>query len=329
MKKLLNNPEDVVEEMLQGIVYAHGDKLKRVEGFNVITRKESGNKVGIVSGGGSGHEPAHAGFVGKGMLDAAVSGNVFASPSPDQIIEGIKAADNGKGVLLVVKNYSGDVMNFEMATELAEMEGIETASVVVGDDVAVENSTYTTGRRGIVGTLFVHKIAGAAAEKGAELSEVERIAKKVVDNVRSMGMSLTPCINPAVGKPGFDLGEKEMGIGIGIHGEPGVCTSEIKTADETAEILVNKILEDIDYKDSELGVIINGLGATPLMELYIVNRKVVEILEEKNIKIHKTFVGNYMTALDMAGCTISILKLDNELKELLDYPCDAPALVQK
>lgn len=328
MKKLINKTQDVVEEMLQGIALAHSDRVKRIEGFNVIARNEKGNKVGLVSGGGSGHEPSHAGFVGQGMLDAAVAGNVFASPSPDQIIEGIKAADNGKGVLLVVKNYSGDIMNFEMAAELAEMEGIETRTIVVNDDVAVEDSTYTTGRRGIIGTVFVHKIAGAAAQKGLNLDEVKRIADKVVDNVRSMGMSLTPCIIPEVGKPGFELKDNEMGIGIGIHGEPGVAVSEIKSADETAEILVNKILEDKDYCKSEVGIIINGLGATPLMELYIVNRKVQELLKEKNIKVYKTYVGNYMTALEMAGFNISLIKLDDELKELLDYPCNTPALVQ-
>jgi len=284
------------------------------------------DKVALVSGGGSGHEPSHAGFLGEGMLDGAVAGEVFTSPTPDQVFEAIKAVDQGEGVLLVIKNYTGDIMNFEMAGEMAEAEGIDVKQVVVNDDVAVENSTYTTGRRGIAGTIFVHKVAGAAAEAGKSLDEVQSLANKVIDNVRSMGMSLTPCTIPAAGKPGFELEEDEMEVGLGIHGEPGTYKDEIKTADEIAEILVGKILDDIEYKSGDkAAVLINGLGGTPLMELYIVNRKVKELLDEKGIEVYKTIVGNFMTSLEMAGCSVSLLKLDDELIEYLDAKADTIA----
>lgn len=328
MKKLINNPNEVVTEMIEGMILAHPDKLKNLEGTSVIARKDApvAGKVGIVSGGGSGHEPSHAGYVGKGMLDAAVCGEVFTSPTPDQVYEAIKAVDSGNGVLLIIKNYTGDVMNFEMAAEMAEAEGIKVAKVVVNDDVAVENSTYTTGRRGIAGTVFVHKIAGAKAQKGASLEEVEAVANKVIENVRSMGMALTPCIVPAAGKPGFHLGDNEMEIGMGIHGEPGIEKTELKSADEVAEILLNKILEDMKLSSNDkVAVMINGLGATPVMELYIVNRKVSQMLQERGIQVHETFVGNFMTSLEMAGCSVTLLKLDNELAELLDAECDTVA----
>src|SRR5690606_27868598 len=328
MKKLINNPNEVVTEMIEGMILAHPDKLKNLEGTSVIARKDApvAGKVGIVSGGGSGHEPSHAGYVGKGMLDAAVCGEVFTSPTPDQVYEAIKAVDSGNGVLLIIKNYTGDVMNFEMAAEMAEAEGIKVAKVVVNDDVAVENSTYTTGRRGIAGTVFVHKIAGAKAQKGASLEEVEAVANKVIENVRSMGMALTPCIVPAAGKPGFHLGDNEMEIGMGIHGEPGIEKTELKSADEVAEILLNKILEDMKLSSNDkVAVMINGLGATPVMELYIVNRKVSQMLQERRIQVHETFVGNFMTSLEMAGCSVTLLKLDDELAELLDAECDTVA----
>ncbi|SDJ87815.1 dihydroxyacetone kinase subunit DhaK [Natronincola ferrireducens] len=325
MKKIINNPNHVVTEMLQGIVKAHPE-LQYFEGVEVICKKDKKKKVGLVSGGGSGHEPAHAGYVGTGMLDAAVSGNVFASPSPDRVLKGIQEANTGEGVLLIIKNYSGDIMNFDMAKELAEMEGIRVESVVVKDDVAVKDSTYSTGRRGIAGTVFVHKLAGAKSETGASLDEVKRVAEKTITNIRSMGMAMTPCTLPAVGKPGFVLEENEVEIGMGIHGEPGVEKTTIKTAVELAEILCNKILDDYDYEGSEVALMVNGLGATPLMELYILNNEVEKVLSKHNIKIHKTFVGNYMTALEMAGCSITLLKLDDELKELLDAPCDTPAM---
>ena len=326
MKKIINNPNDVVTEMLQGLAKANPNVVYAGEGVEVISRKEKkSGKVGVISGGGSGHEPAHAGYVGKGMLDAAVAGNVFASPSPDRIIEGIKAADSGAGVLMVIKNYSGDIMNFEMAGELASMEDIKTASVVVRDDVAVPNSTFSTGRRGIAGTVFVHKVAGAAAEMGKSLEEVQAAAQKTADNVRSMGMAMSPCILPGVGKPGFSLGEKEVEIGMGIHGEPGVSREDLRPAKDLAEELVGRILADYDYSGSEVAVMVNGLGGTPLMELYIMYNEVEKYLAEKGIKIYRAFVGNYMTSLEMAGCSVTLLKLDDELKTYLDYPSEAPA----
>lgn len=328
MKKLINNPENVVQEMLSGMVLAHPEYIRKLEGFNVLVRRNSPiqGKVAIVSGGGSGHEPAHGGYVGKGMLDGAVAGDVFTSPTPDPVYEAIKAVDGGAGVLLVVKNYTGDIMNFEMARDMAEMEGINVDYVVVNDDVAVENSTYTAGRRGIAGTIFVHKIAGAKAETGAKLEEVKAVAEKVINSVRSMGMALTPCIVPAAGKANFTLEENEMEIGMGIHGEPGTHREDIKTADEITEHLVSKILEDMPLnKGEEVAVMVNGLASTPLMELYIVNRKVNEMLQAKGVKVYKTLVGEFMTSLEMAGCSVSILRLDEELKVLLDATADTPA----
>lgn len=331
MKKVINVPEQVVEEMLQGMALAYPQYLKRVEGFDVLVRENSpvADKVGLVSGGGSGHEPSHAGFVGRGMLDGAIAGAVFTSPTPDQVYEAIKAVDSGTGVLLIIKNYSGDVMNFDMATEMAIAEGINVEKVIVNDDVAVENSTWTIGRRGIAGTIFVHKIAGAKAETGATLVEVKRVAEKVIENVRSMGMALDSCTVPAAGKPSFVLDDNEVEIGMGIHGEPGTHREALTSADEITSHLVGKILADMPLNcGEEVAVIVNGLGATPLMELYIVNRKVAELLDSKGVKIAKTYVGNYMTSLEMAGFSVSILKLDSELKELLLAQADTPALVQ-
>jgi len=295
--------------------------------LEVISRKDkTKKKVGLVSGGGSGHEPAHAGYVGYGMLDAAVSGNVFASPSPDRIIKGIEEANTGEGVLLIIKNYSGDIMNFEMSKDLAEMDDIKVETVIVRDDVAVEESSYSTGRRGIAGTVFVHKIAGAKAEMGGSLEEVKAAAEKAIDHVNSMGMAMSPCILPGVGTPGFTLGDDEVEIGMGIHGEPGVFHTNVKSAKEFAEILVDKILDDYDYSDSEVAVMVNGLGSTPLMELYIMYNEVEDLLKSKGIKVYRSFVGNFMTALEMGGCSVSLLKLDDELKELLDYEADTPGL---
>lgn len=324
MKKIINNPNDVVEQMLKGIEISNPKVIYESEG-NVIVRKDKTEKVGLVSGGGSGHEPAHAGYVGKGMLDAAVSGNVFASPSPDQVLKGIQLANSGKGVLLIIKNYAGDIMNFEIAEELAAMEDIEVDHVVVKDDVSVKDDDESTGRRGIAGTVFVHKIAGAKAESGASLAEVKAVAQKVIENVRSFGISLSPCTIPAVGTTGFTIEVDEMEVGMGIHGEAGIEVSKIKPSKEIAELVVNKILEDKDFKDSEVAVMINGMGATPLMELYILAGDVNEVLESKDVKPIKYYVGNYMTAIEMAGASVSILKLDDELKELLAAPSDTPA----
>lgn len=326
MKKIINQPSDVVSEALIGMQMAYPNELDYTPGAEVISRHVKGDKVAVISGGGAGHEPLHAGFVGTGMLDAAVSGNVFSSPSPDRIGAAIEKMDAGKGILLVIKNYSGDIMNFGLAADLAEADDIEVESVVIKDDVAVPDSTYSTGRRGIAGTVFVHKIAGAMAERGASLSEVKRAAEHAIENIRSMGMAMTPCTLPAVGKPGFVLADDEVEIGMGIHGEPGVERTKIKTAKETAQILLEKILADYDYENSEVAVLVNGLGGTPLMELYILNMEVQNLLKEKGIRVHRTLVGNYTTALDMTGCSVTLMKLDDELKELLDAPCNTPAL---
>jgi dihydroxyacetone kinase-like protein len=330
MKKLINGVDDVVDEMLDGMARAYPRHLRRLDGLDVVVRAGgSAGKVALVSGGGSGHEPAHGGYVGRGMLDAAVSGAVFTSPTPDQVYEAIVAANGGRGVLLVIKNYTGDVMNFEMAADMARDEGIEVEQVIVADDVAVEGSTWTVGRRGIAGTVFVHKIAGACAEAGADLAEVRRVAQKVVDNVRSMGMALHACTVPSAGRPGFDLADDEMEIGIGIHGEPGVARVPVAPANDVVDELLEKILaEGIFGAGDEVAVMVNGMGATPLMELHVANGHLGDALAERGIRVHRTMVGNYMTSLDMAGFSITLLKLDDELKALLDAPCDTPALVQ-
>ncbi|QVK05814.1 dihydroxyacetone kinase subunit DhaK [Mycoplasma mycoides] len=329
MKKLINSPETLVNEMLEGLVKAYPNKLKRVEGFDVIIRNDDikKDKVALVSGGGSGHEPAHAGYVGYGMLDGAVAGAVFTSPTPDQVYQAIKSSNANKGVLLIIKNYTGDILNFEMAQDMASMEGIEVDSVVVNDDVAVEDSLYTAGRRGVAGTVFVHKIAGAKAEMGASLQEVKNTALKVIKNVRTMGMAISPCIVPAAGKSNFSLNEDEMEIGIGIHGEPGVYRDKLKPVDQIVDTLTDKILNDIQInKDEQVAVMINGMGATPEMELLVINNHLNDILTNKGIKIYKTFVGNFMTSIEMGGFSISILKLDDELKQLLDHKADTPGL---
>lgn len=325
MKKIINDPERVVSEMLAGIEISDSS-LKYIPGFEVIARREPNKeKVAIISGGGSGHEPAHAGYVGRGMLDAAVAGNVFASPSPDRILEAIHQVGGDKGVLMVIKNYSGDIMNFSMAAELAEMEGYKVMSVVTRDDVAVPESTYSTGRRGIAGTVFVHKIAGAAAEAGRSLEEVRDVAQKVIDNTRSMGMAMSPCILPGVGKPGFVLADDEIEVGMGIHGEPGVERTSVKTSKELAEILCGHILADMDFSGSDCAVMVNGLGGTPLMELYILTNDVNALLREKRINPVRWYVGNYMTSLEMSGCSVSLLGLDDEMKAYLDAPAHTAA----
>ncbi|MBS4534517.1 dihydroxyacetone kinase subunit DhaK [Clostridium sp. D2Q-14] len=310
--------------MVEGIIMANPDKLKKLEGFNILVRKDAPNKkVGLVSGGGSGHEPSHAGYVGRGMLDAAVVGDVFTSPTPDAVFEAIKAVDGGEGVLLIIKNYTGDVMNFEMAEEMAQAEGIKVDHVVVNDDVAVEDSLYTTGRRGVAGTVFVHKIAGAVAERGGSLEEVKKAAEKVIANVRTKGMALYPCRVPSADKSTFTLAEDEIELGIGIHGEPGTKRTSIMSADEIVGDLTNSVLDDLPFKaGDDVVLMINSMAATPLMELFIANKRVNEILEDKGIKIHKTFIGEFMTSLEMTGFSITLLKLDNELKELLKYPTE-------
>ena len=330
MKKIINSVELVEEQMIEGLQKAFPQYVKRVEGSNVLARAEKKEgKVALVSGGGSGHEPAHAGYVGTGMLDAAVPGAVFTSPTPDQVYEAIKAVATDKGVLMIIKNYTGDVMNFEMAADMARDEGITVDEVIVNDDVAVDGSLYTVGRRGVAGTVFVHKITGAKAETGASLEEVKATAQKVIDNVRTMSMAIRPCTVPAAGKPGFELADDEVEIGIGIHGEPGTHKEKISTANETVDQLLGKILaEGIYNAGDKVAVMVNGMGATPLSELYIANLEVSKVLADKGISVARTFVGNYMTSLEMAGFSISLLKLDDELEALLNAPADTPAFRQ-
>ena len=329
MKKIINEPENVVLEMCEGLALAYPDIVTLNKKHKIVMRKNlDENKVSLISGGGSGHEPSHAGFVGTGMLDAAVCGDVFASPSTIQVYNAILATQSKKGTLLIVKNYSGDCMNFDGAAEMAiEDDELKVERVYVNDDVAVKDSTYTVGRRGVAGTVFVHKIAGALAEKGAGLKEVKAVANKVIANVRSMGFALTSCTVPAKGSPTFDINEDEMEFGVGIHGEPGVAREKIVTADEIAQMITDKIITDLPFRsDDEVVLMVNGLGATPLQELFILNRMVRKILDGNNIRVYKTMVGNYMTSIDMAGASITLLKLDQELKSLFDSPACTPAL---
>lgn len=328
MKKIINQPENLVIEMCEGMIKAHPNELAFSKKHKIISRKNLNNdKVTLISGGGSGHEPAHAGFVGKGMLDVAVCGDVFASPSTIQVYNAIVNSESDKGTLLIIKNYSGDVMNFEAAAEMAEEDDdITVAKVYVNDDIAVKDSLYTIGRRGVAGTIFVHKIAGAAAEKGLSLEDVKAVAEKTIANVRTIGFALTSCTVPAKGTPTFSLEENELEFGVGIHGEPGIAKQEIATADELAEKMVAKLMEDLPFAaGDEVALMVNGLGATPLQELYVLNNSVNKVLEKAEIKPYKTFVGNYMTAIDMAGSSITMLKLDDELKELLDESVDTVA----
>ncbi|MGG0340625.1 dihydroxyacetone kinase subunit DhaK [Priestia megaterium] len=328
MKKIINKPEDVVLEMCKGMVLAHPE-LNLIEKYKVIKKDQiNKSKVSIISGGGSGHEPAHAGYVGKGMLDAAVCGDVFASPSQIQIYQAIKETASDKGTLLVIKNYSGDMMNFKNAAYLAEEDGIQVDYVKVDDDIAVQDSLYTVGRRGVAGTVLVHKIAGAAAERGYDLPKVKEAAENAIANVKSIGFGLTSCTVPAKGTPTFEIAEDEMEFGVGIHGEPGIRREKIISADELAERTVTSLLKEVGIEDGkgEVAVLINGFGSTPLQELYLLNHSVIRELSRRNVTIARTFVGNYMTAIDMAGASISIMKLDEHLKSLLSEECDTPAL---
>lgn len=323
MKKIINKPENVVTEMLDGLAYVHSDLVHRVEGVDIIARNEqAAGQVGLISGGGSGHEPAHAGFVGDGMLSAAIAGAVFTSPTPDQILEAIKAADQGAGVFMVVKNYSGDIMNFEMAQELAEMEGIEVASVVVDDDIAVENSLYTQGRRGVAGTIFVHKILGHAAREGKSLAEIKDLADKIVPNIHTIGLALSGATVPEVGKPGFVLAEDEIEYGIGIHGEPGYRKESMQPSRQLAEELTGKLLEAFEAKAGErYALLINGMGATPLMEQYIFANDVASILGDAGLDVVYRKLGNYMTSIDMAGLSLTLMKIEDDAwLEALESP---------
>lgn len=323
MKKIINKPENVVTEMLDGLAYVHNDLVHRVEGFDIIVRNEKvSGQVGIISGGGSGHEPAHAGFVGDGMLSAAIAGAVFTSPTPDQILEAIKEADQGAGVFMVVKNYSGDIMNFEMAQELAEMEGIEVASVVVDDDIAVENSLYTQGRRGVAGTIFVHKILGHAAREGKSLAEIKDLADKIVPNIHTIGLALSGATVPEVGKPGFVLAEDEIEYGIGIHGEPGYRKESMQPSRQLAEELTGKLLESFDAKSGDrYALLINGMGATPLMEQYVFANDVASLLRDAGLEVIYRKLGNYMTSIDMAGLSLTLMKIEDDAwLEALESP---------
>ena len=328
MKKLINDPDDVVDEMLDGMLAAYPDRLRRLPDTQVLVREDAPlDKVNLVTGGGSGHEPTHAGYIGDGMLDGAAAGGVFSSPTADEFEALIGACAGDEGVLAIIKNYEGDLMNFETAIELAEMEGIEVESVVVDDDVAVEDSLYTTGRRGVCGTILVHKAAGAKAAEGAELSEVKRVAEKVIDNVGTMGMALTSCVTPEKGEPTFDLGDDEIELGIGIHGEPGTERTDTMPADEVTDELTEAVLEDLDVEEgAEVLTIVNGMGGTPEMELFVVNRRLQVLLGERGIETHDAWVGDYMTSLDMAGVSVTVCVLDDELKALFDAPADTPGL---
>ncbi|MER8001218.1 dihydroxyacetone kinase subunit DhaK [Streptomyces sp. NPDC095613] len=326
MKSLINVPETVVADALRGLAAAHPGLAVDVDN-RVVVRRDApvAGKVGLVSGGGSGHEPLHGGFVGPGMLSAACPGEVFTSPVPDQMVRAAAAVDSGAGVLFVVKNYTGDVLNFDMAAELAEDEGIQVAKVLVNDDVAVTDSLYTAGRRGTGATLFVEKLAGAAAEEGAPLERVEAIGRQVNERARSFGVALTAVTTPAKGSPTFDLPEGELELGIGIHGEPGRERRAMMTAREIADYAVDVVLADLRPTGPVL-VLVNGMGGTPLLELYGFNAEVRRVLDERGVVVARTLVGNYVTSLDMAGCSVTLCQVDEELLRLWDAPVETPAL---
>ncbi len=328
MKKLLNKVDDIVVESLAGLAAAHPGLVKLHPSVKAVLRADApGKKVAVVSGGGSGHEPLHGGYVGYGMLDAACPGEVFTSPTPDQMYEAAKAADGGKGVLFIVKNYTGDVMNFQMAADLLAADGIPVAQVIVDDDVAVQDSLYTAGRRGVGGTVLIEKIVGAKAEAGASLEEVKALCEKVNSQVRSMGMALTSCAVPAAGKPTFELGEDEMEIGIGIHGEPGRQRMKLKPAKEIVEMMAGAIVEDLPFKaGDEVVAFVNGMGGTPQMELFLVYNDLANFLKEKGVVVARSLVGNYITSLEMQGFSITLLKLDEEMKALWDAPVETAGL---
>ncbi|AKS35196.1 dihydroxyacetone kinase subunit DhaK [Mycolicibacterium goodii] len=328
MKKLINDPADVIADALRGMAFAHPEL--RIDHTNrIIYRGDApvAGKVGLISGGGSGHEPLHGGFVGAGMLDAACAGEVFTSPVPDQMLEATKNVDSGAGVVHIVKNYTGDVMNFEMAAELAAAEGITVESVIVDDDVAVRDSTFTAGRRGVGATVLVEKIAGAAADQGRSVTEVADVARRVNASARSMGVALTSCTVPAVGHPTFDLPDDEIEIGIGIHGEPGRDRVPLQPAGAVAELMAEPILSDFDFTGGD-GVIlfVNSMGATPLIELYVMYAEFAAILDKAGIRVARSLVGPYITSLDMAGCSVTVLKADDDLLNLWDHPVNTPAL---
>lgn len=327
MKKIINAPENVVNEMLSGLVAANPDKLDIIPDKRIILRKEKKGegKVAVVTGSGSGHEPDQVFYVGKGMMDAACAGPVFAAPTADAIYEAAKAVDTGAGVLFMVKNYTGDRGQFGMAAEMCEMDDMNVRIVIADDDVAVKDSTFTAGRRGVAGAILGYKIVCAKAELGAGLDELVELANRVNANVRSMGFGLTSCTTPAKGAPTFELGDDEMEIGVGLHGEPGRTRTKLQSADEIVSYITTQCLEDLPFKaGDEVAVMVNGLGGTPLMELYIAWNKVAAMLKDAGIKVYRSYVNEYCTSIDMAGCSVSLLRLDEEMKELLDYPVDIP-----
>src|SRR5512138_650958 len=329
MKKLINTPENVVVEELQGVAAAHADMVKVFFDPNYVVRADAPvkGKVAVISGGGSGHEPMHGGFVGMGMLNAACPGAVFTSPTPDQMLEATKMVNGGKGVLHIVKNYTGDIMNFEMAADLARAEGIEVEAVVTNDDVAVQDSLYTAGRRGVGITVIAEKICGAAAQEGRSLKEVADVCRKVNGWGRSMGMALTSCTVPHAGKPTFDLPEDEMEIGIGIHGEPGRTRMKLKSADEITAMLMDPIIGDLPYKSGdEVLLFVNSMGGTPLVELYIIYRQAYEITTKAGLKVTRNLIGPYITSLEMAGTSITMLKMDDDMIKLWDAPVKTAGL---
>lgn len=326
LKKFINKPENVVDEMLEGYLAAHEGRIRKLSTSRVIVRKDASikGKVGLVTGGGSGHKPAFIGYVGEGLMDAVAVGEIFSSPSAQQIYDAIKAVDSGKGVLCVLGNYSGDVMNFDMASEMAKEEGISVEQLIINDDVGSGSRQQMENRRGVAGEVIIWKTIGAKAQEGANLEEVKKLAEKVNFNTRSMGVAHSPCAVPSLpcgGEPTFTLGENEMEIGVGHHGEPGVERTQMKPADEITEILMEKILQDLPFRENdEVSVLIDGLGSTPLIELYIVYRKVAQILKQKQIKIYKSYIGEFFTSLEMGGFSITLTKLNEEIKRLLDAP---------
>ncbi|PSP82612.1 dihydroxyacetone kinase subunit DhaK [Halobacteriales archaeon QS_6_64_34] len=328
MKKLVNDPEDVVDEMLDGLVAERPDSLRRVPDSNILVREDAPveGKVAVTSGGGSGHEPAFAGYIGEGFLDGAASGEVFTSPTPDMFETLVRSVDAGEGVIIIINNYDGDIMNLDTAVEMIEMEGdIDIETVIVDDDVAVEDSEFTTGRRGVAGATFALKVASAKAAQGADLKTVAETARAAIDRIGTMSMALTPCVTPEKGEPTFTLDEDEMEIGIGLHGEPGVERTELASADEITDRLLDGVLDDLD-PSGEVATIVNGTGGTPLMELYVVNRRLRERLDDADLDHWRAWVGEYMSSLDMCGCSVTVMDVDEEFKELLAAPADSPGM---
>ncbi|MGI6586235.1 MAG: dihydroxyacetone kinase subunit DhaK [Lutisporaceae bacterium] len=332
MKKFINNPKNFVNEMIEGILFAHSEKLKCINNdLRCLVRadKIKEGKVGVMTGGGSGHLPLFLGYIGNNLIDGAAVGGVFQSPSAEQMYQVTKEIDQGSGVLYLYGNYTGDIINFDMASEMADMDGIKTMQVLGNDDCASSIKGEENKRRGVAGLIFAYKTAGAYAEEGASLEEVARVAQKTVDNTRTMGVALSPCIIPEVGHSTFEIGDDEMEIGMGIHGEPGINRGKLMTADDTVDVMLEHIFGDFEYKaGDEAAVIINGLGATPLEELYIIYRKVHLALKEKGVKVHRVYIGEFATSMEMSGMSISLLKLDDELKRLIDAPCDSPFFKQ-